>query len=118
MVYPGDGGAVSDTFKAEVERSVQKTLQMGLGEAIQRLLRVELFIQKGIGMSESLRAERDMILAALNTHKLDLGFDCNMDGVPDDVSIFAKSVETSCCRIVPADSSRSQASRRSSRRGA
>lgn len=108
---------MADTFKNDVERTIQKTLHMGLGEAIQRLLRVELFIQKGIGMSEPLRAERDMILTALNTHQLDLGFDCNMDGVPDDVSIFAKSAETSCCRILPVDSSRSAASRRSSRRG-
>ena len=100
------------------DQTIQKTLQMGLGEAIQRLLRVELFIQKGIGMSDALRAERDMILTALNTHKLDLGFDCNMDNVPDDVSIFAKSATTSCCRILPLDSSRSASSRRSSRRGA
>lgn len=109
---------MAETFKAEVEKTVQKTLQMGLGEAIQRLMRVELFIQKGIGVPEALRAEREMILTALNTHKLDLGFDCDTDGAPDDVSIFAKSVETSCCRILPVDSSRSSSSRRSSRRGA
>jgi hypothetical protein len=109
---------MADTFKADVERTVQKTLHMGLGEALQRLLRVELFLQKGIGsVPETLRAERQLIVDALNTHKLDLGFDCNMDGVPDDVSIFAKSAETSCCRILPVDSSRSQSSRRSSRRG-
>jgi hypothetical protein len=109
---------MADTFKADVERTVQKTLHMGLGEAIQRLLRVELFLQKGIGsVPETLRAERQLIVDALNTHKLDLGFDCNMDGVPDDVSIFARSAETSCCRILPVDSSRSSASRRSSRRG-
>jgi hypothetical protein len=109
---------MADTFKTDIERTVQKTLHMGLGEAIQRLLRVELFLQKGIGnVPETLRAERQMIIDALNTHKLDLGFDCNMDGVPDDVSIFARSAETSCCRILPVDSSRSAASRRSSRRG-
>jgi hypothetical protein len=109
---------MASTFKSDVERTVQKTLHMGLGEAIQRLLRVELFLQKGIGnVPETLRAERQLIVDALNTHQLDLGFDCNADGVPDDVSIFAKSAETSCCRILPVDSSRSAASRRSSRRG-
>jgi len=109
---------MATTFKNTVEKTVQKTLHMGLGEAIQRLMRVELLRQKGLSaVPEQLVAERDMIVAALNTHQLDLGFDCNMDGVPDDVSIFAKSAETSCCRIVPVDSSRSAASRRSSRRG-
>lgn len=88
-------------------KHIEKTLQMGLGEAIQRLMRVELLRQKGFSaVPEQLVAERDLIVAALNTQKLDLGFDCDMDGVPDDVSIFAKSAETSCCRILPADSSR------------
>jgi hypothetical protein len=96
-------------MKDDVEKTVQKSLQMGLGEAIQRLMRVELLRQKGFSaVPEQLAAERDMIVAALNTHQLDLGFDCNSDGAPDDVSIFAKSAETSCCRIVPADSSRSR----------
>jgi hypothetical protein len=109
---------MADTFKSDVERNIQKTLHMGLGEAIQRLMRVELLRQNGYSkVPEQLSAERDMIVAALNTHQLDLGFDCNDDGVPDDVSIFARSAETSCCRILPVDSSRSQSSRRSSRRG-
>lgn len=109
---------MADTFKTNVERNVQKTLHMGLGEAIQRLMRVELLRQNGYSkVPEQLSAERDMIVAALNTHQLDLGFDCNDDGAPDDVSIFARSAETSCCRILPVDSSRSSSSRRSSRRG-
>jgi hypothetical protein len=45
-----------------------------------------------------------MIVEALNQHDaLNLGFDCNMDGVPDSVEIFAKSAETSCCRLVQDD---------------
>jgi hypothetical protein len=100
-------------MKDDAERTVQKTLQMGLGEAIQRLMRVELLRQNGYSkVPDQLIAERDMIVAALNTHRLDLGFDCNNDGMPDampnDVSIFAKSAETSCCRIMPTDSSRSR----------
>lgn len=90
-----------------LKENVQKTMQMGLGEAIQRLMRVELMRQNGFSkMPEQLTAERDMIVAALNTHQLSLGFDCNADGVPDTVEIFQKSAATSCCRIVPADSSR------------
>jgi hypothetical protein len=49
-----------------------------------------------------------MIVAALNTHQLDLGFDCDADGVPDTVDIFKQAAETSCCRIVPTDSSRAR----------
>jgi len=87
---------------------VQKTLQMGLGEAIQRLMRVEVLLQQGlVKVPESSKNERQLILDALNTLKLDLGFDCDSDGVPDSVDIFKKSAETSCCRIMPADTSRS-----------
>jgi hypothetical protein len=94
-------------------KTVQKTLKMGLGEAIQRLMRVELMRQNGYSkVPEQLAAERDMIVAALNTHQLDLGFDCDADGVPDGVpdtvDIFKQSAETSCCRIVPTDSSRAR----------
>jgi len=84
-------------------------MQMGLGEALQRLLKVELLLQRGIAaIPENTRAERQLIIDALNTHKLDLGFDCNLDGVPDTVEIFAKSAETACCKIVTTDTSRSK----------
>jgi hypothetical protein len=97
---------------------VQKNLQMGLGEAIQRLMRVEVLLQQGLTrVPESSKNERQLILDALNTLKLDLGFDCNNDNLPDSVDIFTKSAETSCCRIMPADTSRSAPSA-SPRRGA
>lgn len=92
----------------QTEITVTKTMQMGLGEAIQRLFKVELLLQKGIAVvPENTREERKLIIDALNTHKLDLGFDCNLDGVPDTVEIFAKSAETACCKIVNTDTSRS-----------
>lgn len=100
---------MADSFKDDVEKTVQKTLQMGLGEAIQRLMRVELLRQNGFSkVPEQLATERDLIVAALNTHQLNLGFDCNADGVPDTVEIFKQAAETSCCRIVPSDTSRSR----------
>lgn len=98
---------------------VRKALQMGLGEAIQRLMRVEVLLQQGLArVPESTRSERQLILDALNTMQLDLGFDCDDDSVPDTVDIFKKSAETSCCRILPVDTSRStrKVSDRSSRR--
>lgn len=96
--------------------SVTKTMQMGLGEAVQRLFRLESKLKNGFSsVLDQDRDERRMILDALNTHKLDLGFDCDADGVPDTIEIFARSAETSCCKIVSSDTSRS-ASVKSSRR--
>ena len=96
--------------------SATKTMQMGLGEAIQRLFRLEGRLKTGYSsVLEQDRDERRMILDALNTHKLDLGFDCNADGVPDTIEIFARSAETSCCKIVSSDTSRSAPTKTSRR---
>lgn len=88
---------------------MERKLSMGLGEAIQRLMHVELLRTRGItNVPEQMRAERDMIVAALNTQPLNLGVDCE-DGEADDVAgvnLFAKSAATSCCRLMPADTSR------------
>jgi len=92
---------------ADSEKHVSKTMEMGLGEAVKRLLQVEILRQHGlVTISESMKEERDLIFAALNTHKLHLGFDCDGDDQPDTVEIFAKSAATSCCRLVPIDTSR------------
>ena len=85
---------------------ISKTVEMGLGEAIKRLLQVEILRQHRLVPTEKMQEERDLIFAALNTHMLHLGFDCDGDGQPDTVEIFAKSAQTSCCRLVPIDTSR------------
>jgi len=86
-------------------------LQMGLGEAIQRLN--TLHSKKGRGIaSEDEKTEHFLILEALNQTKLDLGFDCNGDGIPDTIEIFAKSAKTSCCRIIDTTNDRKKGSRR------
>ena len=96
----------------------QKRMQMGLGEALLRLLQVETLRSRGLAkVPAEAKAERDLIVEALNTQKLDLGFDCDDDGVPDSVQIFAKSAQTACCRLTPADTSR-KAPAASSRRKA
>ena len=95
------------------DAKIQKTMQMGLGEAVLRLLHLETLRSRGI--SAEAKKERDLIIDALNTHKLDLGFDCNEDGIPDSIQIFAKSAQTACCRLMPLDTSRKTKS--SSRRG-
>lgn len=97
--------------KAAEEAPVfRKAMQVGLGEAIQRLMRVEIRLRQGFtNTPEETRAEYQLLLDALNTHQLDLGFDCDEDGVPDSLEIFSKSAHTSCCRILPTNTSRSKA---------
>ncbi len=85
--------------------SMKTTLQMGLGEAIQRLNILHSKKGRGIANTDE-RTEHQLILDALNQTKLDLGFDCNGDGIPDTIEIFAKSAKTSCCRIIDTGSER------------
>lgn len=87
-----------------------KVMQMGLGEAINRLVKVNTMLSARVApVHEDAIAERDLIMEALNQFKLDLSFDCNTDGVPDTVEIFQQTAATSCCRILPFDSDRRKA---------
>lgn len=77
-----------------------KKIQMGLGEALNRLLELEFKRRSGLhSLPNQAREERDLILNALNVQQLDLGFDCNGDGIVDTVGIFEQAVATSCCRL-------------------
>jgi hypothetical protein len=85
----------------------EKKLKIGLGEAIQRLTHVEAMYRRGVSsVPAELLAERDLLVSAMNNIQIDLGFDCNQDGIPDTVEIFQKTASTSCCRLVPFSSSR------------
>lgn len=80
------------------QESTDKYLHLGLGEAIRRLLDVDIQYRHG-QRGGAIVEERNLILAALNKIELQIGFDCNSDGTPDTVAIFQQSAETSCCRI-------------------
>lgn len=80
------------------ETNLSKEVRMGLGEAMRRLLDVEIRYRHGQANAD-LSRERDLLLQALNRVEIQLGFDCNRDGVPDTVEIFQQAAETSCCRI-------------------
>ena len=82
-----------------------KVVKMGLGDAIQRLMKVEHLYSSGVAkVPAEMLQERDLIIDALNNQfKLNLGFDCNDDDVPDTVAIFQRTVQTSCCRIIPTE---------------
>lgn len=87
-------------------------MRLGVGEAILRLVYVELQYANGLfELPDNLRAERDSLVKALNQIELSLSFDCNNDGIPDTVEIFQQSAETSCCRLVPSSNGGTSASR-------
>ena len=81
----------------------QTQMQVGLGEAIERHNLLHKRITAGIASLEE-RDEYKLLSTALNEIKLDLGFDCNDDGVPDTIEIFHQTANTSCCRFIPSDS--------------
>lgn len=90
----------------------QHQVKLGVGEAIRRLIQIEFQYRQGAStVPKALLSERAMIISALNQFELNVGFDCNNDGMPDTVEIFSHSVATSCCRLlplgkIPADTSR------------
>jgi len=83
-------------------------ITMGLGDAIIRLIKVVHAYRTRQGDVRTRSDEIEMIISALNQTVIDLGFDCDNDGVADVPmdQVFHKSVTTSCCRILPQDSSR------------
>lgn len=77
----------------------EKFIKVGLGEALRRLLDLEIRMRHGVS-TEHLTRERDLILTALNKVELNLGFDCDGDGLPESIALFKETSETSCCRLV------------------
>jgi hypothetical protein len=83
---------------------VAHQLQMGLGDAVLRLIHVEQVYANIPDPGPQIVAERKLLVEALNREfQLNLGMDCDENGIPDSiedsVSVFAHSAKTSCCRI-------------------
>lgn len=76
-----------------------KQLQVGLGEAIKRINQLSSKKSRGILKEDELQ-EYDLLMEALNNIKIDLGFDCDGDGIPDSIEIFTATAKTSCCRLI------------------
>jgi len=86
--------------------TVERRVFLGIGDAVLRLIHVERMYADGVDPGNELAAERALIVQALNQqYQLDLGMDCDMDGIPDaidsDVSVITHAAQTSCCRILP-----------------
>jgi len=88
----------------------EKRIFMGIGDAILRLMHVERMYADGVDPGAELVAERNLIVQALNQqYTLDLGMDCDEDGIPDavdkdfkepgGVNFLQVAAKTSCCRI-------------------
>jgi hypothetical protein len=91
---------------AQQTKTVERRVFLGIGDAVLRLIHVERMYADGVDPSEELTAERDLIVQALNQqYQLDLGMDCDEDGIPDaidpDVKMITHAAQTSCCRILP-----------------
>lgn len=87
-------------------RTVERRVFLGVGDAVLRLIHVERMYADGVDPTPELMAERDLIVQALNQqYQLDLGMDCDEDGIPDaidpDVKMLTHAAQTSCCRILP-----------------
>jgi hypothetical protein len=95
----------------------QTKMQVGLGEAIERHNTLHRLITSGIASQEQ-KDEYKLLSTALNEIKLDLGFDCNDDGIPDTIEIFHQTASTSCCRFIPSAEGKKTVKRRSTSRTA
>lgn len=76
-----------------------KQMQVGLGEAIKRVNNLHSRVTRRLASPEE-KEEHDLLMNALDNIKIDLGFDCDGDGIPDSIEIFTATAKTSCCRLV------------------
>jgi hypothetical protein len=77
-----------------------RIIKLGLGEAVQRLIRVEVMHALGLRVRDEAMAEASLLRETLDQYDLEVAFDCDTDGVPDTVDIYKQAADTSCCRLV------------------
>lgn len=77
----------------------EKHVKIGLGDALNRMLNVELDRRNRMASPSESISEVKMIVEALNAHKINLNLSCDSDPQVEGISVFQKSVQTSCCRI-------------------
>ena len=78
---------------------MNRQMQVGLGEAIRRVNSLHSRKSRGIIDAEE-KEELELLMSALDNIKIDLGFDCDGDGIPDSIEIFTATAKTSCCRLI------------------
>jgi hypothetical protein len=86
----------------ELQSAKEHRVYMGLGDAVLRLIHVEMMYANNTDPSDFVVKERNLIVSALNQqYQLDLGLDCDRDGIPDSIDAFVEAAKTDCCRILP-----------------
>ena len=78
---------------------MNKQMQVGLGEAVRRVNALYNKITKRLASPEE-KEEHNLLMNALDNIKIDLGFDCDGNGIPDSIEIFTATAKTSCCRLL------------------
>lgn len=79
-------------------------LQIGLGEAIRRLVNLDARYRQG-HISDVERAERELLFEGLNAIPIPLkascreGEDLNLNGVPDTIEFFNLMAVSNCCTL-------------------
>ena len=81
---------------------MNKQMQVGLGEAIKRVNHLHARVTRRLATNAE-KEEHGLLMNALDNIKIDLGFDCDGDGIPDSIEIFTTTAKTSCCRLVDFD---------------
>lgn len=83
---------------------VPHQLQIGLGEAIRRLVTLDARYRQG-HITQTERAERELLFEGLNAIPVPLqascreGEDFNLNGVPDTVEFFNLMAASNCCTL-------------------
>tara|TARA_Y100000310_G_scaffold140395_1_gene139865 strand:- start:1613 stop:1888 length:276 start_codon:yes stop_codon:yes gene_type:complete len=77
----------------------EKVLKIGLGDALSRMLKVEMDRRARVLPPKDSMNEVSMIVEALNAHSLTLSLSCESEPGVEGVEVFKKSIQTSCCRI-------------------
>jgi N-acyl-D-aspartate/D-glutamate deacylase len=74
---------------------------IGLGEAVLRLIHLELKrIARTHPNPPQLASEREMLVKALNQYDLEVNMTCDQPaGLTNDLTAFQKAAETECCRV-------------------
>lgn len=78
---------------------MNRKMQVGLGEAIKRVNNLHSKATRRLASAEE-KEELSLLTNALDNIKIDLGFDCDGDGIPDSIEIFTATAKTSCCRLI------------------
>tara|TARA_B100001287_G_scaffold274399_1_gene279648 strand:- start:1655 stop:1963 length:309 start_codon:yes stop_codon:yes gene_type:complete len=82
----------------------KKIRKLGGGDGVERMMKLFVKITNGVASDQD-REEYKMVKEGLNYWQIEVGFDCDSDGIPDTVDIFRQNVENlGCCPLIPTTS--------------